>query len=70
MQKSRTCRLGEVAQFVKYRLDKPKNVSSDPQHPCKSQAWSLISATLVLTEEVGEEAGGLPELSSQPSPDD
>lgn len=69
-QKSHTCRLGEVAKFVKHQLDKPKNVSSDPKHLCKNQAWSLISVTLVLTKEVGAEAGGLPKLSSQPSPDD
>lgn len=70
MKKSRARRPGEVAQFVRCRLDKPKNVSSDPQQPCKSQACSLISVTLMLTKEVGAEAGGLPELSNRPSTDD
>lgn len=44
----RDLRNGDVVWCVKWFLCKPEDLSSDPQHVCKSQVWWCVSVILAL----------------------
>lgn len=52
-----------MAQLLRCQLPKHKGVSSDPQHPCKSQVGEIHSATPLLG---AVKTGGYPELTDYP----